>query len=134
MDDKSGNSIIDSASFQADGYLSPSQKQIAFTKSKDAKTFEDQSTLSALIDSFVRSNGKADTKYLELYNALNDVSSLCTKLNVYPVHVSETIPFSYAMLYYDFLILTGVISEDDIEEMRQRAMSVFGGEQKIAKA
>ena len=134
MDDRFDNSIIDSASFKADGYLSPSQKQIALEKSKDAKTIGEQTALAVLIDSFVRSNGKADEKYLALFTALSNVSEICGKLNVYPIHVSETVPFSYAMLYYDFLILTGVISDEDIEEMRNRAMSAFVSEQKIAKA
>lgn len=134
MDDGFDNSIIDSASFQADGYLSPSQKEIALEKSKEAKTIYEQTELASLIDSFVRSNDKVDTKYLELHDALERVSKLCTSIGVYPVHVSETIPFAYAMLYYDFLILTGVISDADIEEMRNRAMNFFGNEQKIAKA
>ena len=134
MSDGFENSVIDEANFQAEEYLSPSQQEIASEKSKEAKNIFEQIALANLVDNFVRSNGKADTKYLQLHESLSKLAALCSNVAVYPMNVAETLPFAYAMLYYDFLILTGVISEEDIEEMRTRAMSYFGQEQKIAKA
>ena len=134
MSDGFENSVIDEANFQAEGYLSPSQQEIAAEKSKEAKNIFEQIALANLIDNFVHSNGKADAKYLELHGALSKVAALCSNVSAYPLNVAETLPFAYAMLYFDYLILTGVISEEDIDEMRSRAMSYFGQEQKIAKA
>ncbi|MCR5490762.1 MAG: hypothetical protein K6F32_01360 [Bacilli bacterium] len=134
MDDGFENPNIDEIGFKADGYLSPSQQEIASAKNAEIKRMGDQIALVNLIDGFVRSNGKADEKYLNLYESLSKLGDLFAHSGDYPSNVADTIPFSYAMVYFSYLVLTGVISEKDIEEMKARSFGAFPQPNKIAKA
>ena len=113
-------------SFQAKGYLSPSQIDIVKNRLGEAATFAGQRDLLTLIDDFVRSNGTIDESYNKFYSALKQVGDLCSTIGEYPPRVSETLALSYGTLYYDFLILTGVVTEEDIRQMQEKMMEAMG--------
>ena len=112
--------------FQPKGYLSPAQIEIAKNKVPDLMNGEGQSDLIALVDSFVRSNGTADEKYEKIFSLLNEVKGMCMSQSGYPERVAQTMPMVYGLLFYNYAILVGLVTEEDIMEMQRKAAEMFG--------
>lgn len=112
--------------FQPKGYLSPAQIEIAKNKVPDLMNGQGQSDLIALVDGFVRSNGTADEKYEKIFSLLNEVKGMCMPQSGYPERVAQTMPMVYGLLFYNYAILVGLVTEEDIMEMQRKAAEMFG--------
>ena len=112
--------------FQPKEYLSPSQIEIAKSKVPDLMKAQSQDDFLSLVDGFVRSNGKADEKYEKLFSLLSETKKMCMPESGYPERVMQTMPMAYGLLFYDFLILVGLVTEEDIAEMQRKAAEMFG--------
>ena len=88
----------------------------------------------SLIDAFVRSNGKADSEYDALFELLQKTSVLNSEHYGYPENIKQTLPVIWAILFFDLLVLTGVMSEKDLTIMRENAMAAMGGGNNTPKA
>ena len=108
--------------FMAESYLSPSQIEIAHQRVQDAKTLADNIACYTLIDSFVRANGKANVEYETLFSLLQNVMTASSDLMKYPTRVKENLPILFMLAYFDYLVLTGVMSEEDITRFQDDAM------------
>ncbi len=112
--------------FQPKGYLSPAQIEIAKNKVPDLMNGQGQSDLIALVDSFVRSNGTADEKYEKIFSLLNEVKGMCMPQSDYPERIAQTMPMVYGLLFYNYAILVGLVTEEDIMEMQRKAAEMVG--------
>lgn len=116
--------IVNKDEFETQEYLSPAQIEIV--KARKEEPISNQNALLDLIDGFVRSNGKADAKYEAMLKTARDASALFGCLADYPQPVQQTVPLLFGLLYWDFLMLVGVISEQDVEDMKKKAMAGMG--------
>ena len=112
--------------FQPKGYLSPAQIEIAKNKVPDLMNGQGQSDLIALVDGFVRSNGTADEKYEKIFSLLSEVKEMCLPQSNYPERIAQTMPMVYGLLFYNYAILVGLVTEEDIMEMQRKAAEMFG--------
>ena len=112
--------------FQPKGYLSPSQIEIAKSKVPDLLNGQGQSDLISLVDGFIRSNGTADEKYEKMYSLLSEVKAMCMPTSGYPERVAQTMPMVYGLLFYNYAVLVGLVTEEDIMEMQRKAAEMLG--------
>ena len=112
--------------FQPKGYLSPAQIEIAKNKVPDLMNGQSQSDLITLVDGFVRSNGTADEKYEKIFSLLSEVKEMCLPQSSYPERIAQTMPMVYGLLFYNYAILVGLVTEEDIMEMQRKAAEMFG--------
>lgn len=103
-------------------YLSSSQIEIVKAKVMESESIADNTACFSLIDSFVRANGKADAEYEALFSILQNLILTTSSAMHYPERVSSTLPILFIIAYYDYLVLTGVMSEEDISRMQEEAM------------
>ena len=117
------------------GYLSSSQIDVIRNKLKlESFSLNEQLSVLSLIDAFVRSNGKADSEYDALFDLIQKTSVLSSEHYSYPDNIKQTLPVVWAVLFFDFLVLTGVMSEKDLTVMRENAMAAMGGGGSTPKA
>ena len=72
--------------------------------------------LLTMIDGFVRANGTADGEYEAIF-------TLVTPLAV----MQSTFPFLAAIGFYDYLLLTGVLSAEEIKRFKGHGNFPFSG-------
>lgn len=102
-------------------YLSESQIEIAKQRVQSSATMADNMAVLTLIDSFVRANGKANVEYETIFSLLQSTMTATSDIMAYPQRVKENLPLVFLFAYYDYLILTGVMSEDDISRLQAEA-------------
>lgn len=109
--------------YQQFDYLSESQLEIAKVRVKECASMADNVSAMTLIDSFVRANGKANVEYETLFSLLQNCVTATSELMNYSPRIKVNLPLVFMFLFFDFLILTGVMSEDDIEAMQNEAFA-----------
>ena len=102
-------------------YLSESQIDIAKQRVQSCVSMADNMSVLTLIDSFVRANGKANVEYETLFSLLQSTMTATSDMMSYPQRVKENLPLIFLFAFYDYLILTGVMSEDDISRLQAEA-------------
>ena len=102
-------------------YLSESQIDIAKQRVQSCVSMADNMSVLTLIDSFVRANGKANVEYETLFSLLQSTITATSDMMSYPQRVKENLPLIFLFAFYDYLILTGVMSEDDISRLQAEA-------------
>ena len=102
-------------------YLSESQIEIAKQRVQSCVSMADNMSVLTLIDSFVRANGKANVEYETLFSLLQSTMTATSDMMSYPQRVKENLPLIFLFAFYDYLILTGVMSEDDISRLQAEA-------------
>ncbi len=107
--------------FVAGEYLSESQIEIAKQRVQSCVSMADNMSVLTLIDSFVRANGKANVEYETLFSLLQSTMTATSDMMSYPQRVKENLPLIFLFAFYDYLILTGVMSEDDISRLQAEA-------------
>ena len=98
-------------------YLTPSQAEEVKNKLSSALSFAGQQELLDLIDSYVKSNDKADEAYSRLFDAVKAIGALSKTGDQYPSRISNNLPALYGIGIFDILSLTGVVTEDDVEKI-----------------
>ena len=98
-------------------YLTPSQAEEVKNKLSSALSFAGQQELLDLIDSYVKSNDKADEAYSRLFDAVKAIGALSKTGDQYPARISNNLPALYGIGIFDILSLTGVVTEDDVEKI-----------------
>ena len=119
MDEHNPNELTN---YIAEEYLSPSQIEICKEKVNAAATVADNMACLTLIDSFVRANGKANTEYETLFAIVQNAITANSESMVYPEQIKVTIPMLFMLAFFDYLVLTGVMSGEDLERMSADAM------------
>ena len=102
-------------------YLSESQIEIAKERVQASQSMADNMSVLTLIDSFVRANGKANVEYETIFSLLQSTMTATSDIMAYPQRVKENLPLIFLFAFYDYLILTGVMSEDDISRLQAEA-------------
>lgn len=108
-------------------YLSPSQIDIIKSQAENVMDPKNQSRFIQLIDGFVESNGTRTPEYSRLMEALKVSSELLSPSLHYPADVQQNLPFLYYLAYYDYLILVGVLTMEDVMNIQSQFADVLSG-------
>ena len=108
--------------FETLEYLSESQIEISRNRVKEARCLADNMAALAIIDSFVRANGKANVEYETLFAIVQNAITASSDMMRYSSQIKMNLPVIFMIAFYDYLVLTGVMSEDDIERLRDEAL------------
>ena len=117
------DNLGETLSFTAKDYLSESQIDIAKSRVKECKSMADNVSAMSLIDSFVRANGKADVEYETLFSLVQNAVTASSEMMRYSMLIKMNLPVVFMIAFYDYLVLTGVMSEDDIEQIKNDAIA-----------
>lgn len=110
-------------------YLTIAQIELVHQRLMESETSLKSLDILDLIDSFVRANEKADEAYEKLYLVVKTSLEANAGGIDYPSHIMVTFPIVTMIAFYDYLILTGIMSEKDIDKMQSEIMrmSMNGG-------
>ena len=110
-------------------YLTIAQIELVHQRLMESETSLKSLDILDLIDSFVRANEKADEAYEKLYLVVKTSLEANAGGIDYPSHIMVTFPIVTMIAFYDYLILTGIMSEIDIDKMQSEIMrmSMNGG-------
>lgn len=81
--------------------------------------------LLTTIDRFVRANGTADHEYEAIFTLVNTLNVLQSNQFEYDALVKTTFPFLSAISFYDYLLVTGVLSADDVKQIKSGINNPF---------
>ena len=81
--------------------------------------------LTSLIDHYVRVNGTADGEYEAMYTLVTTLDIMQSTTLSYDDVVKATYPILSAISIYDFLLITGVLSTDDIKQFKDGTLYPF---------
>lgn len=90
--------------------------------------------LLSMIDHYVRVNGTADGEYEALYTVVTTLDIMQSTKMGYDEIVKATFPILSAISIYDYFMLTGVLSAEDIQQFKDGALYPFNKKPGIAKA
>lgn len=98
-------------------YLSDAQKeQVSHTLEKENELGDQLSTIR-LIHNFVVSNGKADKKYMDLYDSLLSLHKiLSSDEKIFSLAKTPAV-FTYSSLFLSYLGLVDLIDNEEIEKI-----------------
>jgi|GEM_PF-2692464 len=110
-------------------YLTIAQIELVHQRLMESENSLKSLDILDLIDSFVRANEKADEAYEKLYLVVKTSLEANAGGIDYPSHIMVTFPIVTMIAFYDYLILTGIMSEKDIDKMQSEIMrmSMNGG-------
>lgn len=108
-------------------YLSPSQIDIIKSQAQNVMDPVHQPRLIQLIDGFVESNGTRTPEYSRLMEAMKVSGELLSPALRYPLDVQQNLPFLYYLAYYDYLILVGVLTVEDVMRVQSQFADVLSG-------
>ena len=103
-------------------YLTEGQIDLAKEKIDNCKTMADNLSALTLIDSFVRANGKNNIEYETLFSLVQNAITAQSEMMNYASQIKMTMPVIFMIAFYDYLVLTGVMSQSDIERMKNEAL------------
>ena len=110
-------------------YLTAAQIELVRNRLLESKRNHDNLDILGLIDSFVRANEKVDEGYEKIFIIVKTALEANAGDFNYPDHVTLTFPIVTMLTFYDYLILTGIMSEQDLDKMQSELMrmSLHGG-------
>ena len=108
-------------------YLSPSQIDIIKSQAENVMDPKNQSRFIQLIDGFVESNGTRTPEYSRLMEGLAVPSELLPRFVPFPADVQQILPFLYYLAEYDYLILVGVLTVEDVMNIQSQFADVLSG-------
>ena len=110
-------------------YLTIAQIELVHQRLMESESSLKSLDVLDLIDSFVRANEKADEAYEKLYLVVKTSLEANAGGIDYPNHIMVTFPIVMMIAFYDYLILTGIMSEKDMDKMQSEIMrmSMNGG-------
>lgn len=110
-------------------YLTIAQIELVHQRLMESESSLKSLDVLDLIDSFVRANEKADEAYEKLYLVVKTSLEANAGGIDYPSHIMVTFPIVMMIAFYDYLILTGIMSEKDMDKMQSEIMrmSMNGG-------
>ena len=83
--------------------------------------------LLTMIDGFVRANGTADGEYEAIFTLVTTLDVMQSSQMEYDAVVKSTFPILAAIGFYDYLLLTGVLSAEEIKRFKGHANFPFSG-------
>ena len=108
-------------------YLSQAQIEVLQNKIDPAKgTLAEQMGLVTLADAFVRQNGRANAEYEALYDLVQKTALINGGSLKYDERIRQSCPVLFFVAYYNYLILIGVLSEEDLERIQREALRQMG--------
>lgn len=81
--------------------------------------------LLSIIDHYVRVNERADGEYEALFTLVTTLDVMQSSQMDYDQNVSATYPLLSAIAFYDYLMTTGVLTPDDIRQMKGNPFGAF---------
>ena len=116
-------------------YLEPSQIEAI---KAELETMSDNldgfARLLATIDNLVRSNGTADGEYDAIFTLVTTLDLMQSSQMDYDAVVKSTYPILSAISFYDYLLVTGVLSAEDVRRFKDANIYSFNSGNGPAKA
>ncbi len=81
--------------------------------------------LLTTIDRFVRANGTVDHEYEAIFTLVNTLDVLQSTQFTFDALVQKTFPFLSAISFYDYLLVTGVLSAEDVKLIKTGVENPF---------
>ena len=104
------------------------QSQIDHVKEeleKMPETMEGFAHLLTIIDNYVRVNARVDGEYEALFTLVTTLDVMQSSQMDYDQSVSATYPLLSAIAFYDYLMTTGVISPEDLRQIKGNPFGAF---------
>ena len=114
--------LFDDTLVEDSKYLTAAQIELVRNRLLESKKNHDNLDILGLINSFVRANEKADEAYEKIYIIVKTALEANVGDYSYPDHITLTFPIVTMLTFYDYLILTGIMSEQDLEKMQSEIM------------
>ena len=111
--------------FEPKEYLTQQQIEAAKGRILTSAALPDTMACITMIDGYVRLNQTADAEYETLFNCIQNAMNALGDQMRYIKEIKDTLPVLFFLLYYDYLILTGVMSQEDLNDMRDAAMKAM---------
>lgn len=89
------------------------------------ETMEGFAHLLTIIDNYVRVNARVDGEYEALFTLVTTLDVMQSSQMDYDQSVSATYPLLSAIAFYDYLMATGVISTEDLRQMKGNPFGTF---------
>lgn len=90
--------------------------------------------LFSLIDHYVRVNGTADGEYEAIFTLVTTLDLMQSSQMEYDNVVKSTYPILSAISFYDYLVVTGVLTTEEIKRFKGSLNSQFPGSSGVPQA
>ena len=75
--------------------------------------------LFSMIDNYIRINGTADGEYEAVFTLVTTLDLMQSSQMDYDASIKATFPIISAISFYDYLVVTGVLTPDDVKKFRE---------------